>query len=142
MINKLFNKLFLPKHENEINIITADLSSYWERTNDFSMACLRYFQDLNTKYELGFTNLEIAEIASTIITKCNLQLSLSNANTMLLYGEFIYYAVFGGKLPSYVRNKKENIFHYLENFENYVIPNPSPWNDKISKVLNRNAFIF
>lgn len=141
MINKLLNKLLLPKHENEINLITADLALYWEKTNDFSLACLRYFQDLNTKYELGFTNTEIAEIASTIITKSSIQLGLPNANTMLLYGEFLYYAVFGGKSPSYVRNKKENIFFHLGNFENYVIPNPSPWNDKITKVLNRNYFI-
>lgn len=142
MINNLFNKVFLPKHENEINKVTADLASYWERTNDFSLACLRYFQDINSKFDLGLSAVEIAHVTGTVISKCNLQFDLSNANTMLLFGEFIYYAVFGGKLPNYNRNKKEQIFQHLENFENYVINNPSPWNDKISKVLDRKAFVF
>lgn len=134
--------MFLPKHENEINKITADLASYWERTNDFSLGCLRYFQDINSKFELGLSTVEIANITGTVISKCHIQLGLSNANTMLLFGDFIYYAVFGGKLPSYNRNKKEQILLHLENFESYVINNPSPWNDKINKVLDRNAFIF
>jgi uncharacterized protein YozE (UPF0346 family) len=141
MINKLFNKLLLPKHANDINIITSNLSDYWERTNDFSLSCMRYLQDLNTKFELGFNPNEISEIVTTIIFKCYESLNLKNANTMRLYGEFIYYGIFGGKPPSYVRNKKETIFMYLVNFEDYVIENPTPWNDMITKVLDRKKFI-
>ena len=141
MINKVLNKLFLPKHENEINKITLDLADYWERTNDFSLACLRYFQDLNNKFELGFNPFEISEIVSTVIMKCYNNFDLPNDNTMLLFGEFIYYGVFGGKLPSYVRNRKETIQMHLENFEDYIIENPKPWNEKITKILDRNKFI-
>ena len=141
MINKFFNNVFLPKHANEINIITSDLSDYWKRTNDFSLACLRYFQDLNTKYELGFDPNELSEIVTVIIMKCCITFELQNPNTMRLFGEFIYYAVFGGKLPSYVRNKKETIMMHLENFEDYVIENPQPWNDVITKVLDREKFV-
>lgn len=141
MINKIFNKVFLSKYENEINIITADLAYYWERTNDFSLACFRYFQDLNNKFELGFEPDEISEIVTTVIMKCYNNFDLPNANTMLLFGEFIYFGVFGGKLPSYVRNRKETIQIHLENFEDYVIENPKPWNDKITKVLDRKKFV-
>ncbi len=141
MINKLFNKVFLSKQENEINVITGDLGDYWKRTNDFSLACLRYLQDLNTKFELGFNAIELTEIVSTVIMKCYSNFGLSNANTMLIFGEFVYYGIFNGKLPSYVRNRKETIQKHLENFENYVIENPKPWNNQITKVLDRSKFI-
>lgn len=138
----VFDKLFLAKHEKELNKITGELAMYWERTNDFTLACVRYVQDLNSKFQLGFSPDEIVLMATTIINKCYLNHGLSNANTMLLYGEFIYYAVFGGKLPSYVRHKKEVVFQHLDNFDKYVIENPAPWNDKITKVLDRNCFMY
>jgi hypothetical protein len=141
MINKFFNAILLPKHANEINVITSDLSDYWEKTNDFSLACMRYLQDLNTKFELGFNPIEISDIVTTIILKCLEIFNLKNPNTMRLYGEFIYYAVFNGKLPCYIRNQKETIMMHLENFEDYVIENPTPWNDLITKVLDRKKFI-
>ena len=141
MINKLFNKILLPKHANEINVITSDLADYWQRTNDFSLACTRYLQDLNSKFELGLDDIEINEIVTTIITKCYVTFDLRNPNTMRLYGEFIYYGIFGGKLPSYVRNKRVTIRMYLDDFEDYVIENPTPWDDIITKVLDRKKFI-
>lgn len=45
-------------------------------------------------------------------------------------------------MPTYVRNKKETIKKHLENFENYVIENPTSWNDFITKILDRNKFIY
>jgi len=141
MINKILNKILLPKYENEINIITSDLSNYWGRSHDFSHACLSYFLDLNIKYELGFDPIEITEIVTTLIMKCIVFLELNNTNTARLYGEFIYYVVFGGKLPCYIRNKKETIMRHLDNFESYVIDNPKPWNDMITKVLDRNKIL-
>jgi len=141
MLNKIFNKIFLSKYENEINVITGELANYWERTNDFSLACLRYLQDLNNKYELGFDTFEISEIVSTVIMKSYTHFGLSNPNTMLIFGEFVYYGIFGGKLPCYVRNKKSTIMFHIENFENYIIDNPKPWNDQITKVLDRNRII-
>jgi hypothetical protein len=141
MISKILNRILLPAYANEINIITNDLSDYWERTNDFSLACMRYLQDLSVKFELGFDNNEITDIVSIIISKCYISFELRNANTMRLFGEFIYYGIFAGKLPCYVRNKKETIWMYLENFEDYVIENPTPWNDIITKVLDRKQFI-
>jgi hypothetical protein len=126
MINKLFNKILLPKHANDINIIASDISDYWKRTNNSRLACIRYLQDLNSKFELGFNEIEITEIVSTIITKCYVTFDLQNTNTMRLYGEFIYYVVFNGRLPSYVRNRKDTILLHLEKFEDYVIKNPKP----------------
>ena len=141
MINKLFDKIFLSNHEKEINKITADLAFYWEKTNDLNTACERYLQDLNAKYFLGFDDNEIINITSIIHTKTRFVFGLSNPNILLIFGEFVYYCIFGGKLPSKDRNSKENIFNYLSNLEKYIIDNPAPWNDKINKVLNRKSFI-
>lgn len=141
MINKFINAILLPKHINEINTITSDIADYWQRTNDFSLSCIRYFQDLNSKFELGFSDTEINEIVSTLITKCYISYDLKNPNTLRLYGEFIYYAVFGGRPPSYVRNRKETIALHLQQFEDSVIENPTPWNDSITKILDRKKFV-
>jgi hypothetical protein len=54
MLNKALSKVFLSEHRKEINTITSDLSDYWTRTNDLSLGCLRYFQDLNNKFELVY----------------------------------------------------------------------------------------
>lgn len=140
-MKNLFNKILLPKYANELNVIISDLLDYWKRTNDFSLACMRYLQDLNTKFELGFNPDEISNIVAKIILVSYNSFNLTNPNTIRLFGEFVYYAIFNGKLPCYVRNKKETISWHLENFESYVIQNPTPWNDVIRVVLDRNKFI-
>lgn len=138
----LLDKFLLPKYGYEINTIVSDLLDYWKRTNDFSLACMRYLQDLNTKFELGLSPTEISGIVDTIIFKCYENFDLDNPNTLRIFSEFIYYAIFNGKPPNYVRNRKETIEMHLEQFDTYVIDNPKPWNREIIKVLDRNSFTF
>ena len=141
MNHRMINWTSFPKDENEINKIISDISDYCEAYLDPDLACYNYLKDLNTKFLLGFYESEIFNIVAIINNTCLYRFNLHFKNKIVLFGEFIYYAVFGGKLPGNVRNKTEKIIDYLYSFEDYLIENPNHLNDNISKIVDPNKFI-
>lgn len=134
----LFNDIFISRDEKAVIEIHNEISHYWKNTNDFLLAHQRYFQDLNIKFKLNFSE-ELLVMLPNVIVSGLIMSNINQKNTMFIFSQYIYFFVFGWQKPNRNRNSDEYILASLEKLNEYIINNPSTIDKEFPYILNKNC---
>lgn len=122
-----FRDIFLTKQDKQVVDVYNSIRLYWKNTNDFVVAHIRYMQDLNHKYKLGFKEKVITDLPYIIITPL-LQGGFSQINTMFIFSQYVVFYILRHDNPKIYRYSDENLISIAENLGKVLIP----YNSKVT----------
>ena len=133
----ILKEIFLSKKEKQIVEIYNLISSYWKNTNDFVVAHIRYLQDLNHKYKLGFDEELISSLPYVFLTPL-IQNGLSQSNSIYIFSQFVGLYIFRNDNPLIYRYSNENLFNIAENINKLLIPYNSKLYPELEYQINKD----
>ena len=133
----ILKEIFLSKKEKQIVEIYNLISSYWKNTNDFVIAHIRYLQDLDHKYKLGFDEELISSLPYVFLTPL-IQNGLSQSNAMYIFSQFVGLYIFRNDNPLIYRYSNENLFNIAENINKLLIPYNSKLYPELEYQINKD----
>jgi len=108
------NELFPSKEEKQVIAIYDCIDSYWKNTNNFLIAHVRYLQDLNFKFKLGFSDSIFSDLPTLILTPQIAQ-GISQHNAMFVFSQFVSFYIIRNNNPCIYRYSDENLLKIAEN---------------------------